>query len=259
MASQTLEEIREEALEWLDNPEGDKYAEGSGDDRFKRLDSIINRAYRHLVGVVERSGQVWNRCDHPVAIEVTEISREYPVKPSMPEPGAFGSTPLVRKILDVTRFRVESSGDVREVPLVIIAWSKRDQFARRQIYPYVGAADSYGWTDQLYVYRYGSLNPSNPVELSRGHWVVGYVDPKPATQSIHVYYCPEILPLKEPSHIPIQVPEQWQGLIAMKAGLYGMSQTARRRDGLLIDYREELALMMEDLSTTTSASKSRPI
>lgn len=259
MASQTLDELREEALEWLDNPEGDKYAESPGANKFKRLDSLINRAYRHLVGVVERSGQVWNRCDHPVAIAVTELSREYSVKPSMPEPAALGSTPLVRKILDVTRYELSNTGYIREVPLLIVAWSKRDQFARRQIYPYVGAADSYGWTDQLYVYRYGALNPSVPVELSRGHWVVGYVDPKPANQSIFVYYCPEVLLLKDGSHIPIQVPEQWQGVIAMRAALYGMSQTGRKREGLLTDYREELLLMAEDLSTTTSASKSRPL
>lgn len=259
MASSTLEELREETLEWLDNPAGDKYAESPGANRFKRLDLLINRAYKHLVGQVDHTNQVWNRCAEPVVITVTSSAREYVIKPSLAQPNQFSEVVLVRKVLDITRSGVAGSA-VREIPLVIIAWTKRDQYARRQVYPYIGAAESYGWSDELYIYRFGTLDPDSPAESSRGHWVVGFVDPEPASQTLKVYYTPEVMPLANSGDIPIQVPQQWQGLIAMKAASYALTQTDRKnRVPLLQDYSMELQLMKEDLSGLTSTAKAMPI
>lgn len=231
--ARTLANLRQETLQWLDDPAGSFWAPAGS---FSRIDMLINSAYEHMVGEVEEAGQPWNvAAAGPLTLNVTEDQREYPLTDA-PAPG-------IRKIIDVVPLQGGNRGpSFREVP-----FSERNSSAGSRVYPRLGINEFAG-NDAVYYFR-----------RSSGVWVIGFSNEKPRETTAEVTYEENLTALTAQEDTPGNVPDLWHGLVALYAALLGKIQTRRDPAGLEAIYAREVMRLGSHAGTIRHASRSQRI
>lgn len=224
----TLQKLREEVLDLVDDPEGDIYAPNN---QYGRVDRLINRAYVFLVNVLDQSGQVFNRSTDPIEIPVTIDAWDYVINVNYP----------IRRIVEVC-IRDDEGMDV---PVRMTTYAERLS-GLHQSTQYRTIFRPHDTT--VYVYR-----------LQTGEWRLSFVNKPEEARSFYVHWLPLVGHLENLADEPRHLPQQWHHLVALRAAWSGMGTEKRENSDAAREYAETLGAFREEISGTVAHGKSRPI
>jgi hypothetical protein len=204
----TLQQLRDSTVEWLDDPQGDKWKPGGS---YTRLDSYINLAYQDVVHEVDGLPVAYNvpRETSAQAKTITTVAtqREYEV-------GAG------RRIIEVCP--VDSQGYC-DVPLEMVNWSQRNSVLGYQ---------------RGHVYAFSESGGTGEAKL-----YVGFVDRAPPYATVRVFYLPQLTRLSAGSDVPSAVPAQYHELIPLRTAVLCKVAENREVGGVGALYAELLGRM----------------
>ncbi len=221
----TLAIIREETLDLLDDTTSEVW-----DSR--RLDRLLNHAYKQMVGLVDSMASAWNIVKTPITVEIVSSQREYPLIPT-----PTNTAPAIRKVIEVIPV---TSGN-RGRPLNRVSYINRNQGAIGESWAAVSDLGSPVFPmGGYYIFRDVEAKPT---------WIMGMVSQQPKDGTVEVTYAPEVQPLGGSDDAAPLLPPQWQHLISYKAALIGKTVTKRDITGIAALYADGLKIAIEDLET----------
>lgn len=224
----TLDRLRSEFLDLVDDPEGDVFAPGG---QYGRADRLLNRAYIFLVNQLEQSGQVYNRSSDPIEVPVVPDYWDYDLNRDTP----------IRRIIEV----VIRGEDGLDVPVEMTTYANR--LAK------TSETDPYRTILRprqhvVYVYR-----------LATGGWRLSFTANPQESRSFYVHWSPMVAALESGGDEPRHLPQQWHHLIALRAAWTGMGTEKRENTDAAREYLEMLGQFVQETSGLLAPVKSRPI
>ena len=185
-----------------------------------QVERLLNRAYEHIVNLVEQTAKNYNMEDTPETVSVVNGTQDYEL------------TSSIRKILHVER--TDLGGD--PIGVRIIPFQRKNEFARGT---YASQLGGHALAPTVYFTR----------RVNDGRWHLEFPSNPGGSIVLSVYYAPLITEMATETAEPYQVPEQFHELIIIRATRLALIQARIPAQQWDQEYVEMRGLMMADLET----------